>query len=315
VLSPACCGLPVFRIESFGESVRSVHFDFARLENRMQLLPYPHRHDFYHVVWVTQGSGWHVIDSERYEVRPDTVFFMAPGQVHDFQLSADAQGYTINFSAEFFALQLQNKKVLDDIPVYKPGSPVAAVHLDGPQAAALRRVIAEIAEEYEAEEPGYHDVLRSCLSIFLARASRYAQPAAAGDASQRSLALARRFQSLLEQHFRSESDPAVYARMLRVTERVLNDATRRALGGTVNRLIRDRVVLEAKRLLLHSSIAVAQVADQLGFDDPAYFSRCFKKHTGRSPVDYRHALAKLHTDSPRPHPTAGDPARSNPHPF
>jgi AraC-like DNA-binding protein len=120
---------------------------------------------------------------------------------------------------------------------------------------------------------------------------------------------------LLEQHFRSESHPAVYARMLRSTERALNEATRRALGATPNRLIRDRVLLEAKRLLLHSSMAVAQVADQLGFDDPAYFSRCFKKHTGRSPVDYRHALTKLHTDSPRAAPTPPSPLRANPHPY
>lgn len=315
MLSPACCHLPVFRIESFGESVRSVHFDFARLEHRMAMLPYPHRHDFYHVVWVTQGSGWHVIDSARYEVRPDTLFFMAPGQVHDFQLSEDAQGYTINFSAEFFALQLQNKKVLDEIPVYKLESPIAAMYLDAGQAAVLRRVIADIAEEYEAEEDGYQDVLRSYLSIFLTKASRYAEPAGNADPSQRSLALARRFQSLLEQHFRSEADPAVYARMLRVSERALNEATRRALGATANRLIRDRVLLEAKRLLLHSSIAVAQVADQLGFDDPAYFSRCFKKHTGRSPVDYRQALAKLHTDAPRALALNASPARATHQPF
>lgn len=299
MLSPVCCQFPVFRIESFGSSVRSVHFDFARLENRMAMLPYPHRHDFYHVVWVTRGSGLHIIDSDRYEVKPDTIFFMAPGQVHDFQLSDDAQGYTINFSAEFFALQLQNKKVLDEIPVYRLDSPIAAVYLEPAQAASLRRVVEDIAEEYEGEQPGYHDVLRSYLSIFLTRASRFADPVTAADSSMRDVALARRFKVLLEEHFRTVREVAEYARMLRVTERALNEATRRALGGTANKLIRDRVILEAKRLLLHSEIAVSQVADQLAFEDPAYFSRCFKKHTGRSPVDYRQALATLHTESPR----------------
>ena len=53
-------------------------------------------------------------------------------------------------------------------------------------------------------------------------------------------------------------------------------------------------LLEAKRLLLHSEVNVAEIAAMLSFDDPAYFSRCFRKHTGRSPIDYRRSLDKLH---------------------
>ena len=138
MLSPVCCQLPVFRIQNFGESVKSVHFDFARLQNRMSMLPYPHRHDFYHVVWVTRGSGLHIIDSERYEVKPNSLFFMSPGQVHDFQLSDDSEGYTINFSAEFFALQLKNKNSLNEIPVYDIEQPISAVYLDPLQADVQR---------------------------------------------------------------------------------------------------------------------------------------------------------------------------------
>lgn len=299
MLSPACCHLPVFRIDSFGESVRSVHFDFARLENRMALLPYPHRHDFYHIVWVTHGRGEHIIDSDRYEVKPNTLFFMSPGQVHDFKLSDDSIGFTINFSAEFFSLQMQNKKILHEIPVYKLESPIAAVYLDARQAAALRPVIDDIAMEYEAEESAYQDVLRSYLAIFLTKASRFAEPVAEAEPALRALVLTRRFKGLLEQHFRTVTDIAEYARMLRVSDRALNEATRRALGATANKLVRDRVMLEAKNLLLHSEVPVSQIADQLAFEDPAYFSRAFKKHTGRSPIDYRKALANLHTESPR----------------
>ena len=104
------------------------------------------------------------------------------------------------------------------------------------------------------------------------------------------------------------TEPAEYANLLHVTERSLNEATRRALGTTANKLIRDRVMLEAKRLLLHSQVPIAQIADQLAFEDPAYFSRCFKKHTGRSPVDYRQALANLYTESPRTPPVRPQPA-------
>lgn len=293
MLSPICCRLPVFSIENFGESVKSVNFDFARLENRMSMLPYPHRHDFYHILWVTHGHGTHIIDSERYEVRPNTIFFMAPGQVHDFQSSDDTTGFTINFSAEFFALQLKNKNTLNEIPVYDVEHPISVVYLDDVSAAGLLHVIEGIADEYESEQTGYQNNLRSYLSIFLTKASRAAEPMENSTPSLRSVALTRRFKSLIEVHFLQIQEVAEYAQMLRVTERALNEATRRASGVTANRLIRERVLLEAKRLLLHSKDHVAEIADQLSFEDPAYFSRFFKKHTGRSPVDYRMGLAKL----------------------
>ena len=299
MLSPVCCQLPVFRIESFGESVRSVHFDFAPLEHRMTLLPYPHRHDFYHAVWVTHGSGVHVIDDQRYEVKPHALYFMAPAQVHDFQLSDDATGYSLCFSAEFFSSELENKRFLDEMPFFQVENPVLALYLDAGQVAALRPVIDDMAAEHKAQQSGYLDVLRGYLAIFLLKACRFAEPAGSGEPALRNQLLARRFKALLEQHVHTVSEPADYARMLRVTERALNEATRRALGNTANKLIRDRVMLEAKRLLLHSEIPVSQIADQLAFDDPAYFSRCFKKHTGRSPVEYRQALASLHMESPR----------------
>lgn len=299
MLSPVCCQLPVFRIESFGESVRSVHFDFAPLEHRMNTLPYPHRHDFYHAVWITHGSGIHIIDDQRYDVKRHALYFMSPGQVHDFQLSDDATGYSISFSAEFFSLQLENKKVLDEMPFFRVENPVPAVYLDEGQVRALRPVIDDMAAEHVAQQSGYLDVLRSYLAIFLTKACRFVEPVTSGEPVIRNLMLARRFKALLEQHFQTVAEPAEYADMLRVTERALNEATRRALGATANKLIRDRVMLEAKRLLLHSETPVSRIADQLAFDDPAYFSRCFKKHTGRSPVEYRQALASLHTESPR----------------
>ena len=118
-------------------------------------------------------------------------------------------------------------------------------------------------------------------------------PAIGRDANHRSQLLFRRFQQVLEEHFTSVQEPTAYASMLRTTERALNEATRRCAGLTTAQLIRDRVILEAKRLLAHSGAQVSLVGARLGFDDPAYFSRCFKKHTGRTPVEFRQSLARM----------------------
>ena len=133
----------------------------------------------------------------------------------------------------------------------------------------------------------------SLLHVLLIKAMRVSGKTTGEGNMSRSILLSRRFKTLLEKHYGDMPDVASYAALLNVTERALNDATREALGNTASRLIRDRVMLEAKRLLLPSEISIGEIATQLSFDDPAYFSRCFRKHSGRSPVDFRNSLAKL----------------------
>ena len=218
---------------------------------------------------------------------------MAPGQVHDFDLSPDTEGYTINFSSEFFALQLQNKNLLSQIPVYDHDKRIQALYTEGRDADDIRATVKAIRTEYEDEQFRAQDMIRSYLFILLVKASRLGAPAGGVDAGNRMLLLFRRFQALLEEHFAGVQDPAEYARMLRTTERALNDAARRGGGATTAQMIRERVILEAKRLLAHSGAQVAQVGAQLGFEDPAYFSRCFKKHTGRTPVEFRNGIERM----------------------
>lgn len=291
----SCCELPVIKIENYdyGSLIKSIDFHFAPLEKLKSTLPYPHRHDFYHIVWVVDGHGHHIIDSVRYEVRPNTLFFMAPGQIHDFVLSDDATGFTINFSPEFFAFKMHSRQSLTEIPIYDFENLNSALYINEASAQTLRAIMDGIIEEYTSEERGYEDVIWSYLRIFLMKVSRMAAPDPTADLSTRSQLLARRFKSALEKNFNTMDETADYARLLRVTERALNEATRQALGYTAAQLIRERVMLEAKRLLLHSEISVAEIAERLGFDDPAYFSRCFKKHTSRSPIEFRQSLAVL----------------------
>jgi AraC family transcriptional activator of pobA len=291
----SCCEVPVVKIENYdyGSLIKSIDFHFAPLENLKSTLTYPHRHDFYHIVWVVNGHGHHIIDSVRYEVKPNTLFFMAPGQIHDFVLSEDATGFTINFSPEFFTLRLHSRQSLTDIPIYNFEKFNNALYIDEQRAHSLHVILDAIIEEYVAEQSGHEEVIWSYLRIFLMKVSRLAAPDSMVDSSSRSLLLSRRFKSALEKNFSTISQTAEYARLLKVTERALNEATRQAFGYTAAQLIRERVMLEAKRLLLHSEISVAEIADRLGFDDPAYFSRCFKKRTSRSPIEFRQSLAVL----------------------
>ena len=291
----SCCRLPIFKIKDFqyGSEIRSPDFNLGPLHKLMSTLPYPHRHDCYQIVWVEHGTGSHIIDSVKYEVKPKTLFFMSPGQIHDFVLSKDTLGCTINFSQEFFALQLQNKNALNEIPIYDLENSVQALYLDDGQASSVIETLNAMDEEYYSDQMGWQDMIRCHLYILLMKASRVVDPGFDAAPASRSLYLTRRFKGLLEKQFISIQDVGEYARLLRVNERALNEAVRRATGSTAAKMIRERVMLEAKRMLLHSEVSVAELADQLAFEDPAYFSCCFKKHTGRSPIEFRQSLARL----------------------
>jgi AraC-like DNA-binding protein len=97
----------------------------------------------------------------------------------------------------------------------------------------------------------------------------------------------RQFGALLNQHYRTRRSVRDYAELLHLTANYLNALCRRVLGQTASDLIHARVVLEARRLLTHSALSVAQVADELGFDDPSYFGRYFRKYVGQSPEAFR----------------------------
>ncbi|RYZ77919.1 MAG: AraC family transcriptional regulator, partial [Proteobacteria bacterium] len=95
------------------------------------------------------------------------------------------------------------------------------------------------------------------------------------------------FEKLLEQHFKSEKSPEKYASRLNITAKHLNRINKEMVGETTSEIITKRVMLEARRMLIHSRSNLSEIAYELGFEDYAYFSKLFKKHNGISPLDFR----------------------------
>jgi len=95
------------------------------------------------------------------------------------------------------------------------------------------------------------------------------------------------FRDLLEGHFQKTKSVSAYAELMAVSEKRLNHATTNVLGKTPKQMIDDKILLEAKRLLAHSNQSVKQIAVSLGYDEPTYFIRYFKKHLEQTPVEFR----------------------------
>ena len=268
---------------------------FASLERRSELpRTYPHRHSYFHLFWVTRGQGRHMVDFCDHPVRDSSIFIVAPGQIHFWAVQAHTQGYLFNFNAEVFAGAADGAAAYDEqLRLRVQANP--AFYPEGEQAGALAQLVELIAAEYRQPGRGSTQIVTHLFQALLLRILRIKQFGGVG-ATPPAAGLAQRFSLQVERQFRQSSAIAEYASGLNVSERALAEATKRALGKTPKEVVHDRLLLEAKRLLIHSNMAVADIAFHLNFEDPAYFGRFFRKRTAMSPGEFKKAMLEAARD-------------------
>lgn len=281
-------GLPVFALAAFPQHPTRRAFYLERLETHVANFPAvsaPHAHSFYLLLYVTQGQGTHTIDLVTYDLKPGSLFFMAPGQVHHWQLSADAAGILLFFDPDFYLFRYPGPRLFEYPFFTARHAPVLYL---SPGEEELFPLFGRMAREAAAPAPHQDDVLCAYLHIVLELAARHTlAPATLNHEPRHGLQLLREFGTHLTQHFRRSRAVQEYAQLLHISPNHLNALCRRHLGKTASQLIQERVVLEAQRLLTHSTHTIAQIADALGFEDASYFGRYFRKHTGHTPEHYR----------------------------
>jgi AraC-like DNA-binding protein len=247
-----------------------------------------HRHDYYEIVFFETGSGEHVIDFQSHKISSCSAHFVLPGQVHKLQRGKDSNGFALLFSEELLLKSNNNSSSLLNLPFYdlKLGKNLNMSKDDYSE-------IAELIEKLSREETtkGYLSEMvcgtyLTLILLLLNRICRSVHPAASGESSTRNLILTN-FKKLLEENFTRGLKPGDYASRLNVSTGHLNDLVSEAFGKTTGEIIQERVVLESKRLLFHTDLTVNEISYKLGFEDPAYFTRMFKKHLGSTPKDYR----------------------------
>lgn len=279
---------PTIEVSDLSGDDDAFYFDLVRLESRPDIpRAFPHRHNYYHLLWMSEADGTHLLDFESFDVRANTVFFVSPGQLHAWQSSVKPRGFIINFSTEFFVQMFPRAEELAQYPFFHLASDAPVLYLDQDQHDALRPLLLEMESEFIGRAEARLDIVRAYLLVLLTRLRRLCPPRTVDDASPQSYSLTKRFKLLVDQHYLDFGPLRQYAEHLHVTERQLNDAVKRTLGRTAGQLVQDRLVMEAKRLLSNTDKGVAEIAFHLGFEDHAYFSRFFKKHTQLTPGEFK----------------------------
>jgi len=257
----------------------SVHNDPRRLK--------PHFHEFFQM-YLLQGNARLMLDFKEYSLHGMNAAFVSPGQVHTVKPGRELQGVTLSFTQAFFDDDAPPPSRLLELPFFFPDDSPPWLKLTSAAATGLTPLFDDLCAEYDAAKPDAEEMLRATLRLLLLRLGRLAsQQQATPQKASRSMTLLRQFQLELEKHFRERTDLATYARALGVTANHLNDVVHEQTGHAAGDLIRRRRLLDAKRLLSHSDLSVSEIGYSLGFDDPSYFARFFRRYEKMTPTKFR----------------------------
>ena len=256
----------------------------------------PHIHSFYQLIWFRSGSGRHFVDFKAYAVAPHTLFFIEKNQVHYFDENAGYQGVLIHFNERFLNRQDDEMDFWATCDLFHNGYRPPLCNITRPFEAVLEDHIRQINNEWPHTGAFGNAELQSlylkALLIQVQR-ERNKQEQQAGTvpfAIDEKRALLLQFAGLLNEHYHKGLRITDYARLMHISTRTLSELTGQLLAKTPSLMLQERRILEAQRLLLHSRLNINQVGYRLGFEDPSYFVKYFKKHTRTSPSAFRRSV-------------------------
>jgi len=243
-----------------------------------------HRHNrLTQIFLLLEGRGVARLDSVRYEVIAPSVLVVPERLAHEFEWSSDSSGYVLSVTSSLS--EKLKRKIGNHADVFAH----PACHALDDAAGELASVFRRIHDEYRADAPLRNLSLETALiamSIALARLSGDAEdPARRPGRSGRHF---RGFIDLVERRHKEQWTVSQYAVALGITAPHLNTLCKRYAGRSAKRLIHDRLLLAARRGLAYTDRSVAAIAGDLGFADPSYFARFFRRSEGMTPSRFRH---------------------------
>jgi len=256
----------------------------------------PHKHNFYVSILFTKGTGTHEIDFNSYPIKPGYVFTIFPGQVQAWKLSDDIDGYIFFHTQDFFDSNFVFEKIIH-YPFFSSVHNSSLIVLPKKSMPVIERLFAEIMLEYKRDELLKFRKLCSLVNVVYIELSRLCVPSKHSDKQNENyLAKVAKLEELINANFRSVKYPKDYARMMNITEKHLNRICKATLNYTTSAYITGRIILEAKRMLVHSKYSATQIAADLGYLDNSYFFRMFKKNSGQTPAEFMNKFRKQGAD-------------------
>lgn len=271
----------------------SIHYDVLRnlAEHFGRKMPV-HRHaQSYQLHLIENGQVRFHIEDQLFEVTGPCLFFTPAAIPHSFETQADATGHVLTLSQSLvwaLAKRAGDPDLDRGLSHYRCLTAEAMGRSRMTEWQLIRDLMSSIRREWQGNDIAKPFVLENLVALLLTQVARLSQQGEASlDANNEELRLFNRFVRTIEAHYREHWTIPAYTRAVGLSERRLNEICKRISHATPKQLIRERLINEAKRLLTFTQRCSNDIAYDLGFSDPAYFSRFFRRQTGSSPLAYR----------------------------
>ena len=242
-----------------------------------------HRHGYYELFFFRKGGGTHTIDFQELAIGDYTIHTVSPGQVHQLSHSESSIGVYIVFSTEVFKHIVDFRSFQQFAFLNNNTNPISLA-ISPDMYEEIHLMIHSLGTKLNDSAIAW-----SWLQLILNYINSEFHKDHGELVSYVKNSDYQSFKQLLEQNFHLEHSASWYADKMNITEKGLNTMTKKITGESPSGLLKQRILLEAKRLILHSSTSLKEIAFDLGFNDPAYFSRFVKTNSGLSPKELRNS--------------------------
>ena len=248
----------------------------------------PHRTDFYQIIWFKKGNPRHMVDFNPIEIQENSILFVDKNSVQCFDSKEPIDGIMLLFTDNFFGKTEADTKFLRSCMLFNDLYTISTIKINK-LTAIFNSFFQLIETELQTKTDNYQsDILRNYLQNLLLLSERERQNQNSKKIDKGSdLECVIKFRDLLDKQFEVQKAVSKYIIQLNITQKRLNNATIKIMGITPKQMIDARVVLEAKRLLVHTTDSVKEIGYTLGFDEPTNFVKYFKKHQNITPSEFR----------------------------
>lgn len=282
-----------------GEPVITLKPDYPFVITRFKIMNpenaqanFPHRHDFFQIIYIEHGEGQHIIDFETYKINPPSFFLIPPGLVHFWRLKQPLRGKIIMFPREFLIHSDTKTKQTDDLIMFNSLSRAASVHIPEKDRPKILDLVNGIWEEFLRNIDCSFSVLRSYTHILLVNLLRVYACQQEDNILNTSNTLVQKFRQLVTENYLTLRSVQEYADLMGISVSHFREIVRSVTGYSPGQIIRQEIIFEAKRRLANTDMTTTEISYTLNFEDASYFSRFFKRETGMTPLSFREKIRK-----------------------
>lgn len=230
------------------------------------------------------------VDFNTFETVQPTLFFVGPNQFLQIRQAGDDTGYFIFYNRDFYCIQLHDEEVACDGLLFNNIANMPMTTVNKEEAVFINYLFTQMESEFNLRDAAQEEMIRTYLKQLFIKSVRLWKHQHLEDIVSKQnndLEFFRKFTRLVDAHYKQKHSVSDYADMLSMAAKTITHKFKRLNLLQPNEIIKNRLVLEAKRLLAHTSMTAKEIAYELGYEDPAYFSRQFQIKTGESPSGFR----------------------------